>query len=273
MARVLVIEDNPASLDLMIYLLRAFGHTPLPARDGLQGIEVARSERPDLILCDIQLPGADGIEVCEELKKDSVLKHVPLVAVTAYAMVGDREKLLAHGFNGYLSKPIQPQTFIEQIKPYLSMQPAELKTAAQPAGLATRTRVAAGTILVVDNSPVNISLTRSMLEPFGYEIIAAKGVDEGMRLLREQAPDVVMSDVHMPVKDGFDFIESFMADTSLRKIPFLFISSTLWAERERERGLSLGAARFIVRPIGPQELIAEIEACRKRAAAMESPEV
>jgi CheY-like chemotaxis protein len=119
MARVLVIEDNPASLDLMVYLLQAFGHTPLLARDGLQGIEVARREHPDLILCDIQLPGADGVEVCRQLKKDPALRDVPLVAATAYAMVGDREKLLGEGFSGYLSKPINPQTFIDQIAPYL----------------------------------------------------------------------------------------------------------------------------------------------------------
>jgi CheY-like chemotaxis protein len=119
MARVLVIEDNPASLDLMVYLLQAFGHTPLLARDGLQGIEVARREHPDLILCDIQLPGADGVEVCRQLKRDPALRDVPLVAATAYAMVGDREKLLGEGFSGYLSKPINPQTFIDQIAPYL----------------------------------------------------------------------------------------------------------------------------------------------------------
>ncbi|SRR6266404_5744742 len=119
MANVLVVEDNPANLDLMVYLLKAFGHAPLTARDGLEGIEAARSEHPDLILCDIQLPGADGVEVCRQLKGDQALRDVPLIAVTAFAMVGDRENLLGEGFNGYLSKPINPQTFIDQITPYL----------------------------------------------------------------------------------------------------------------------------------------------------------
>ena len=76
MARVLVVEDNPASLDLMVYLLKAFGHTPLCARDGLEGIEAARRERPDLILCDIQLPRADGVEVCRQLKQDPDLRRI-----------------------------------------------------------------------------------------------------------------------------------------------------------------------------------------------------
>jgi two-component system, cell cycle response regulator DivK len=125
MARVLVVEDNPESLDLMVYLLEAFGHVALSAHDGLEGIEVARLEHPDLILCDIQLPGANGVEVCHELKKDPALRRIPLVATTSYAMVGDREKLLSEGFNGYMSKPITPQIFIDQMALYLPTEKDE----------------------------------------------------------------------------------------------------------------------------------------------------
>src|SRR5712691_4842215 len=265
MARVLVVEDNPASLDLMVYLLKAFGHMPLLARDGLQGIDVARTELPDLILCDIQLPGADGVQVCEALKKDPALDHIPLIAVTAYAMVGDREKLLAHGFNGYLSKPINPQSFMDQLAPYLSKMeaafPFETTTNVRPRATANES----GTILVVDNSPVNIKLSRSMLEPFGYKIIEAKGVDEAMKMLNEEKPDVILSDLHMPKKDGFDFIREVKSDGELSKIPFVFISSTVWGDRERTFALSLGADQFIIRPIEPQALIDEIESCRCKA--------
>ena len=263
MARVLIIEDNPASLDLMVYLFKAFGHEPSCARDGLEGIEVARREVPDLILCDIQLPGADGIQVCTELKKEGPTKHTPLVAITAYAMVGDRERLLANGFNGYLSKPINPETFIAEMAPYLRTT-VDLATQAiaQSHGWPGPTE---GTILVVDNSPVNIKLSRSMLEPFGYNIIDAQCVDEAMTMLvEEQSPDLILSDVHMQVKDGFDFIQEVKADDKLSQIPFIFISSTVWGGRERDRGLSLGADQFIIRPIEPQALVAEIEASRSR---------
>jgi two-component system cell cycle response regulator len=266
MARVLVIEDNPASLDLVVYLLQAFGHSPLSARDGLEGIAAARREHPDLILCDIQLPGADGVEVCRQLKSDSATRDVPMVAVTAYAMVGDREKLLNEGFNGYLSKPINPQTFIEEMAPYLhtaQVGPA-VSVTTQPEAPVSATQ---GTVLVVDNSQVNIKLSCSMLEPFGYKIIEAKSVDEAMRVLRAQRPDVILSDVHMPVKDGFDFIERVKADAELSKIPFVFISSTVWGERERTLGLSMGADQFIIRPIEPRALIAEIESCRSKTKA------
>lgn len=263
MARVLVVEDNPASLELMVYLLKAYGHTPLSARDGLKGIEAARREIPDLILCDIQLPGASGIDVCRELKQDPALRDVPLLAVTAYAMVGDREKLLGEGFNGYLSKPINPETFINQVAPYLKTSKLPPVTEAVPETKRPEVQITA-TILVVDNSPVNISLSRSILEPFGYKIIPATSVDEALGLLREQTIDLILSDLHMPAKDGFDLIHAVMADTVFRKIPVIIISSTMWAERERERALLLGAAQFINRPIEPEDLIAEIEECRER---------
>lgn len=263
MARVLVVEDNPASLDLMVYLLKAFGHTPLCARDGLNGIEEARREHPDLILCDIQLPGADGIEVCRQLKGNPVLRDIPLVAVTAYAMVGDREKLLREGFNGYLSKPINPQTFIDQVAPYLSgtLKPKSFGSSERSA---PRRTVAEGTIMVVDNSPVNIRLSRSVLEPFGYKVIAATSVDAALSLLRDQTPDLILSDLHMPNRDGFDFIREVKGNGELKEIPFMFISSTLWANRERELALSLGAVRFIIRPVEAQALIDEIESCRNK---------
>jgi CheY-like chemotaxis protein len=121
-ARVLVIEDNASSLELMIYLLESFGHIPFGARDGEEGIKVARSERPDLILCDVQLAAMDGHEVCRRLKSDPVLNSIPLVALTAYAMVGDREKMLAEGFDGYLSKPVDPEQIMDQLTPFLSRQ-------------------------------------------------------------------------------------------------------------------------------------------------------
>jgi len=88
-ARVLIIEDNPANLELMAYLLGAYGHTVFTAQDGRQGLEAARREHPDLIICDVQLPEMDGYEVARWLKSDAELRHVPLVAVTALAMVGD----------------------------------------------------------------------------------------------------------------------------------------------------------------------------------------
>jgi CheY-like chemotaxis protein len=119
MAKILVIEDNLENMELIVYLLNAFGHTPLEAADGQIGLATAEREIPDMILCDLQMPVMDGYQVVKRLKLDPKLAAIPIVAITAYAMVGDQDKILANGFDGYLSKPINPETFIKDIEKFL----------------------------------------------------------------------------------------------------------------------------------------------------------
>jgi CheY-like chemotaxis protein len=117
--RILVIEDNPVNLELMTDLLEAFGFTVLAARDGALAIGLVRQEKLDLIICDVQMPGMDGYEVAAYLKRDPMLRRIPLVAVTALAMVGDREKVLGAGFDGYIDKPISPELFKRQVEGFM----------------------------------------------------------------------------------------------------------------------------------------------------------
>ncbi len=118
-ARVLLIEDNRPSLELMSYLLQAFGHTPMEALNGVDGLEILRTERPDLVVCDIDLPRLDGYTLAGRAKADPATRDIPLVAVTALAMVGDRDRALRAGFDGYLTKPIEPETFVQELERYL----------------------------------------------------------------------------------------------------------------------------------------------------------
>src|SRR5919108_1268159 len=167
-ARILIIEDNPANLDLMAYLLRAHRHVSFTANDGEEGLATARLEMPDLIVCDIQLPGMDGYVVARQIKADAALRAIPLVAVTAFAMVGDRDKVLASGFDGCISKPIEPETFVDQVEAFLQPHQRSSRAAPMPSSAAaTPARSKHTTILVVDDQPVNLSLKRSLLEPLG----------------------------------------------------------------------------------------------------------
>ena len=118
-AQVLVIEDNEANLELMTYLLRAFGYATEVARDGLAGLERIRRGGIDLVICDIQLPGLDGLALVTEARATAAGRGIPLLAVTAFAQAGDRERLLSAGFDGYVSKPIEPETFVDRIADFL----------------------------------------------------------------------------------------------------------------------------------------------------------
>jgi CheY-like chemotaxis protein len=129
-ARILVIEDDSTMLELFRYLLEAAGHAVTTAVDGAAGLDLARSQRPDLIACDIQLPLLDGYGVARALADDPRLCSVPRIAITALAMVGDREKILKAGFDDYLSKPIEPETFVANLDRYL---PPALRSQPEPA--------------------------------------------------------------------------------------------------------------------------------------------
>ena len=118
-AKILLIEDNPQNRYLTRFLLEQRGHEVLLADTGPQGLELAAKLCPDLILLDIQLPGMDGHAVARALKSDPRLRLIPIVAVTSYAMVGDREKCLAAGAEGYIEKPINPESFVTEIEQFL----------------------------------------------------------------------------------------------------------------------------------------------------------
>lgn len=115
---VLLIEDNEQNRYLATFLLERSGFSVASAADGLSGINLAQTLMPDLILLDIQLPTMDGHAVARLLRADETLYRIPIVAVTSYAMAGDRERCLEAGCNGYIEKPINPDTFIEEISAY-----------------------------------------------------------------------------------------------------------------------------------------------------------
>lgn len=113
---VLLIEDNELNRYLATFLLEKGGYEVISAPDGFQGIELAKTFVPEMILLDIQLPGMDGYAVAQALRTLDSLALTPLIAVTSYAMVGDREKALSVGCNGYIEKPINPETFVAELE-------------------------------------------------------------------------------------------------------------------------------------------------------------
>lgn len=116
---ILLIEDNPQNRYLVTFLLEQRGHEVVQAETGPLGLELAAKLLPDLILLDIQLPGMDGHAVARAIKGDAALKQIPVVAVTSYAMVGDREKCLEAGAEGYIEKPINPDSFVAEVERFL----------------------------------------------------------------------------------------------------------------------------------------------------------
>jgi two-component system cell cycle response regulator DivK len=123
MGRVLVIEDNASNMTLATFLLKSVGHSVLSANDAEAGLTVARAERPDLILMDIQLPGMDGLQATAQLKADLATATIPVIALTALAMKGDEDRIRAAGCDGYIAKPMAYQHFLATVAMFLSPAP------------------------------------------------------------------------------------------------------------------------------------------------------
>jgi len=117
---VLIVEDNELNMKLFHDLLEAHGYDTLQTKDGMEALKIARAHRPDLILMDIQLPEVAGLEVTKWIKEDDELRSIPIIAVTAFAMKGDEEKIREGGCEAYIAKPISVANFLETVERFLS---------------------------------------------------------------------------------------------------------------------------------------------------------
>jgi diguanylate cyclase (GGDEF)-like protein/PAS domain S-box-containing protein len=259
-ARILIIEDNPTNMELMVYLLQAFGYTPLMAYDGEEGVRIARSELPDLIICDVHLPKLDGYGVVAELKKDPQLRDIPALAVTALAMVGDRERLLEAGFNGYIGKPIEPDAFVTQLESFLT------------GALSTPAQNDTATILIVDDHVLNREFLMTLLGYGGHRLLEAADGAEGLKMVRSQTPDLVISDILMPNMDGYEFVTRLHADPATAGVPVIFYTATY---REREANMvaqACGVRWVLPKPSDPDVILRTVhEALGRKAEHGELP--
>jgi len=266
MARILIIDDDPTNIDLLARLVTAFGHEDLHALSGEEALAILATTQPDLVLCDVHMPGIDGFEVLRRCRLERRLDGVKIIAVTALAMVGDRERVLKAGFDGYISKPIEPETFIADLARALPASPMSPPAVVPPLPPATVSEVNVGGgprrregyVLVIDDSKADRMLMQQLLESCGFEVVATDGADAGLEAAAARLPSLVICDVHMPEASGYSVIEDLRKIENAREIPFIFLSSSA-RPRDIVRGLSLGAVRFLVRPIEPELLLRELE--------------
>ncbi len=244
--RILIVDDNPTNLRLAASVLQLEGHAVDKAVDAEQALAQLAGHVPDLILMDIALPGMDGLSLTRRIKADRRLQHVPVVALTAFAMKGDEEKARAAGCVGYLTKPIDTREFGRQVAGFLA------------AGDGFRT------LLIVDDHPVNLRLLRAQLEAEGIAVVSAENGIEALEQLARTPVDGVISDILMPRMDGYRLCLEVRKRPELAALPFVLYTSTYNSPADRELADAAGADAYVSKPAPIADLIATLRRARGR---------
>ena len=244
MARILVVEDNRANMKLATLLLGSAGHSVLCAVDAETGLTLARTEQPDLILMDIQLPGMDGLAATALLKGDPATAAIPVIALTALAMKADEERTRIAGCDAYIAKPLRYQELFAAIDALLETQAApnaegvqaQASMPAVPARAATPDADAPGDrrILVVEDNALNQKVILRQLALLGRAADVACNGRDGLDRWRTGNYALVLTDLQMPEMDGHDLIEAIRAEEPPgRRIPIVVMSASSSREYAR----------------------------------------
>ena len=243
---ILVVEDNERNRKLVSDVLEFAGMRVISAANATDGVALARERSPDLVLMDIGLPDQDGIVALERLRSDPSTAATPVIAVTAYAMSGDRQSILDHGFDGYIPKPIDVKAFPGQVERHLER--ARLK-ALPDSGVVK--------VLVVDDTPANARLLAGMLEPRGYRVITADCGKDALARVASERPHLVLLDVQMPDIDGYEVCRRIRSDPETATLPVVMVTASVG--HERLQALEAGADDFVTKPFNQAELLARIK--------------
>ncbi len=253
---VLVVEDNANNMKLFRDLLQFNGYTVLEAETAEKGLQILDSEKPGLILMDIQLPDQDGLSATRTIKQNPDLKDIPVLALTAYAMEGDKDRCLEAGCDGYISKPIETASFIRMVNEHMSHggdSDAEPLRAPKP----YRHK-----LLIVDDEPMNLKLLEAMIPGESYELIRANNGAEALEKAAEIVPDVILLDIMMPDIDGLEVTKRLKDNNRLKAIPIILVTA-LDGNESKIKGLNAGAEEFLHKPVRAVELLARINSMLK----------
>ena len=254
MARILVVEDSPDIRFLIRMLLEGAGHEVISVGDGRAGVLAAQSERPDLVVMDLSLPVVSGWEATREIKANPESASIPVLAVTAHAMQGDRERALAAGCDGFIPKPIDEETFAALIASHLRRREADAIRTSETSSSGPRGLPVDGpgpaNVLVVDDQHDVADLLRMDLEAEGHRVTVAASSEEALEKFGNRRFDLAVVDVVLGADSGYE-LSSHLIASSPDYLPVLLVTA---GAVDRERGYEAGADDFIAKPIDSAEL-------------------
>lgn len=258
MKKILIIEDEEALLLMLSNKLTREGYSIVSAEDGEEGIRKVKEEKPDLVLLDIIMPKMSGMEVLEIMHADKALSIIPVIIISNSGQQVEINRAKALGAKDYLVKAeFDPQEVIEKVDAVLgSSENSETEFSGGNPG----TRASGGqSVLVVEDDQFLRDLIVKKLEEEGLKTIQAIDGEEGLRLIRENKPDIILLDLILPGIDGFEVLKQTKADPVISGIPIVILSN-LGQKDDIDRGMELGAKDYLIKAhFTPGEIVQKVK--------------
>ncbi len=292
MTKILLVEDNEMNQDMLTRRLLRRGYEIVCAMDGKTGVDMAFSESPDLILMDMSLPIMDGWEATRVIKADDKTRSIPIIALTAHAMVGDRQKSMEAGCDDYDTKPVELARLLAKIETLLASCQLESKSDHQssvevevksepvavpkqvitPTNLIRSIDITTATILIVDDIEENRDMLGRRLQRAGYTVVLAEGGRQGLDLIEQQQIDLVLLDIMMPDFNGLETLTAIRTKYSMVQLPVIMATAKDRSE-DMLQAFELGANDYVTKPIDLPIVLARIQSHLRliQSAVQEQP--
>jgi len=241
--RILLVDDEMDFVKMLQARLRIEGYEVLVAEDGIQGVQIARRERPDLIILDIMMPGMDGHTVYDTLKKSTLTWSIPVIYLTAKTSQADELLAMEKGAKHYLTKPYNPAMLLEMVKSALA---AEDKAEKRE-----------GRVLLIDKDLAFAGDCEAKLKQAGYEVVLAPTAEEGLRTARESHPEIILLDFQTSHDDAHASIKVITHDEVLKDIPLFILAPRSVMDRIDPKTANL--EKFLAKPVDYGQLLETLQ--------------
>jgi DNA-binding response OmpR family regulator len=260
-AAILLIEDNPLTLQVLIEHLKKMGHRTTVARSGEEALRQIGMQKPDLILLDIMLPGMDGYETCRRLKRNMTTKDIPVIVLTVLSNTEEKVKAYEAGAVDFLTKPIDFKEVAARIQTRLTLQRLQRRLKTRASVISSDGKVAANgvspNILIVEDNPMTLQLLLKYLAGMGFESTGVQTGEEALNIVRQTVPDLILLDVMLPGIDGFETCRRLKSSAVTREIPIIFMTA-LSETHDKVKAFESGAVDYITKPHHYAEVAARI---------------